>query len=219
MNPTFSTKEKVVEFKSEFFKTIELGYERLQYKDLIQILMNKYMEIIETKDLAETSEKVSANWSLVEIREKASSITFGRQFPDFWYNQLLERTTRLELDAFLEKNMKKRNVYLIPIHSYGLFFNYIPKEEATRSFIIDKIHEFSKKNTCYSDDLIMYLLQSDIIKRKLSLKNKKYSAAYFNLKRKHHRRCLNEGLGIKFHLYNLLKLGDKDENLLWWLVL
>jgi hypothetical protein len=215
----FENEKQVNEFKEEFLKTIELAYNSLQYKELIQILVNKYVEIFGTEDLNAISENVSANWSLVEIREKASSITFGRQFPDFWYNQLLERTTKFELDAFLIKNMKKRNVHLIPLHSYGVFFNYIPKDEGTRELIIDKILEFSKKGTCYSEDLVLYLLQSDVIKRKISLKNKKYSSAYFNLKREHHRKCLKQGIGIKFQLYNLLLLGDKDENLLWWLVL
>jgi hypothetical protein len=215
----FSSEKQVEEFKKAILVSLELAYKKLQYKDLIQILVNNYSEIFGKETLQQTINLVSAGWSLAEIREKASSITFGRQFPDFWYNQLLERTTKLELNLFLERNIKEKYINLISLHSYGLFYNYLPKDDKVRNLIVNNIIKFNKKKDCYTEGMTSYLLQSEIIKRKLSENNKHYSKANFNLRRAHHRRCINKGVGIKFHLYSLLHLGDKDEKLLWWLLL
>ena len=79
--------------------------------------------------------------------------------------------------------------------------------------------DLNNLNTDYGKYLLLKLARNEILKKELVERNKWLKKANFQYERMFFKSLINNNKGISFSMYNLIKLGDKNNDFLWWFLL
>lgn len=188
-------------------------------KNIKRILFLHIEDLINDKKIRTYNLNQKYNWSLTEVREQLASINYGKKYVSIWYEFLYKRNNEMEANLFFNKALPIVFERGWEKSLFWILQYYYPKQEATRELANSLIRKMNKSNATYDKYVMTNLIENIAIKKMLQENDGKYKRAIFQLKRDFYKLNIKERKMIKFSIYNLLKLGERDTELLWWLIL
>ncbi|MCY4523269.1 MAG: hypothetical protein OXB84_00880, partial [Halobacteriovoraceae bacterium] len=170
-------------------------------------------------DYSTIGKKIQAGWSLTKIRKIVKSHHYGRKYPALWYLILQKRGYGGKHAKFMVESSTERDIEKGGVSNLWIYNHRFPTDPSLKAAIFKQMEKavFSKDD--YDHYLLLQLLKNEKIHLELKKKYKKFKGPLFKLKRKFYLKLLKRGDMTHFALYQLAKLGDKDLDFLWWVVL
>ncbi len=156
----------------------------------------------------------STDWNLSEMKNFLGSRNYGRPFIGFWFLELISATHEAEVMQFLKEVLDKETVSKNG-RSFPWIFTFYPSENF-RSEVIAIFKDLWNTGSSYQKFLVLESLENPRIKEVISKEIPELSKPIFQIKRTLFLNMLKKGENLNFSIYQLLKLGDRSEELLWW---
>lgn len=214
-----ANKEKVTQLKVALDKLVKKAYEVEVIKQEVRLLVSNFSLFMEGEDIKNLVNELDANWSLADLRRLSKEGRRGREYFEFWYSSLKGRTTQNEILSYFRRSLNPDIIREMSPHSLWVFSEYLPNNKEERAEIINRGIQLGKKEDSYSRFIVFGLSSQEPLKLALAPEVAWMKGATFNIKRKLHSRSLNKAQAVNYSIYNLLKMGDKNEEFLWWLAL
>jgi hypothetical protein len=156
----------------------------------------------------------SNDWTLSEMKNFLGSRNYGRPFIGFWFLELIPATHEAEVMQFLKEVLDKESVSKYG-RSFPWIFTFYPFENF-RSEVISIFKDLWNTGSTYQKFLVLESLENPKMKEIMSKEIPELSKPTFQIKRTLFLNMLKKGENLNFSIYQLLKLGDRSEELLWW---
>lgn len=221
MQPLYFKNEKEYQrFYDNFFMVAEYLIDNIKQEPILLKIFATYLDIlINSKETKKLINKLGATWSLSQIRSIAKSKTHGYKYIFFWYKMLHNRSRDAEANSYIDsfisvKQIEKAGSSLLP-----LFIHYLPRDKKKRKTIINVIRRIINSTDNYQQYILLQLLKNKSIKQALLKRSSKFNKTIFQLERTFYRKMLKNADSMEFALYNLIRLGDVTDDMLWWIIL
>lgn len=156
--------------------------------------------------------------SLKDLRAITRSHVWGDNYPALWVSEFVGRTTNKDSYNYIENVLKVNSTKSKFLDLMWLFKYHTPRDEQTRKRLKEAVIELKNSNNDYYKMTLYSILENkeiyEMVKKELKLKR-----PLFNLKRQYYRDLLQTGEHINFATFNLLSLGDRGKDLIWWKIL
>lgn len=196
-----------------------------QYEDVfedtegLKILAERFTQIGHTNEFKLIRSQLDADWSLSDIRRRFKNPLLKSEYFDFWYLIMMNRTSDAEIRQNFRRAISKRSLVKAKYGQMWVFEYFFPADEARRSEITKKLLKMWKKKDLVDRYTVIRTISSSKVKNELALTDHTFTRADFQIKREFYTDVLNSGYSTEGILYELYKLGDNDEDNLWWLML
>lgn len=188
------------------------------FKDREPLKTDIFMTLMDEGLSSRTFRSLSSNyqiqWSLSRLRSSISSGERVSHYPSFWYSQLSHRTSRGQVDVFINSLFEKEVVDDLSYESLWIFTETMPSEESKRHKIRDVVLEQKDKDP-YQRFITLELLEHEALKRMLGEKRRKWKKPIFQLKRSLYQEIFWQESAPELMLFLLLELGDYNDDYLW----
>jgi hypothetical protein len=144
------------------------------------------------------------------VLEIIKSHNYGLQFPFVWTPWIEKFSSTHELEKYLNKLEFEKYLNAGKYHYLGLLRSYFPIEKQKRDAILSAYLSLEKSSNPELQDLKFRLMLNDDL-QKYRMKEKKISGTNFLEARKFYRAQMMKNDGIPYALYQLLLLGDVQE--------
>lgn len=204
----------------------EVHYKKI--KELLSYIKNKIddqnlLRVFESKisyfkdeELDEYSEY---SWSLDNIRSFIKERHPLTSYMGYWQQAMEARVSRTELFQYFDQTMNAVYLMSFNLADLWLFHHYFPNDEGRRDMIKKEFFKLAKTDNKYLQWRLIELTENSTIKKWLSEVNISYSRPLFLQKRYFFKELLNSGQASEFAIYNLMLLGDRNLDYMWWLCL
>lgn len=179
--------------------------------DIFMTLMN---ESFASRTFKSLSSNYQTQWSLSRLRTSISSGEKLTRYPSFWYSQLSHRTSRGQVDVFINTLFEKEAIEDLSFESLWIFAESMPNEKEKRVKIGEVMSGHDKLDP-YQRFINLKLLENSALKRLLGQKRQQWQRPIFQLKRSLFQKIFWEQAAPELMLFSLLKLGDYNEDYLW----
>lgn len=206
------------EFKNQVREVIQafLTKFKLKFKNemLKKMLMDQLSNLYPSENFKNYQSFWSTDWTLSEMRNFLGSRNYGTPFIGFWLLELIPATHEAEVMQFLKEVLDKESVSKYG-RSFPWIFTFYPFENF-RSEVISIFKDLWKTGSTYQKFLVLESLENPKTKEIMSKEIPELSKPIFQIKRTLFLNMLKKGENLNFSIYQLLKLGDRSEELLWW---
>lgn len=179
--------------------------------DIFMTLMD---ESLSSRTFKSLSSNYQIQWSLSRLRSSISSGERVSTYPSFWYSQLSYRTSRGQVDVFMNSLFEEATVDELSFESLWIFTETMPNEKSKRQKIREVIVNRDKKDA-YQRFINLELVEHDGFKRMLGEKLPDWNRPIFQLKRSIYQEIFWQKAAPELMLFFLLELGDYNEDYLW----
>jgi len=211
--------KKINQLKISLNNLVKKAFEVEKIKQEVRLLVANFSLFMEGDDIKQLVDDLEANWSLADLRRLSREGRRGREYFEFWYSSLKGRTTQNEILSYFQRSLNPDVIREMSPHSLWVFSEYLPNDKNERAEIIERGIKLGKTDDTYFRFVVFGLTTQEPLKKAISPKISWMKGATFNIKRSLHSNSLNNGEAINYSIYNLLKMGDKNEEFLWWLAL
>jgi len=198
---------------------LEKLVDRKVSSERIKILARKVSQLGKTEEFGEIGNELDANWSLTELRGLFQNPLWKEEYFDFWYSLIVDRTSQAEVDGKLRNVLSPTLVEKIPFSQMWIFEYYLPPDEKVRNALYKRLKYKWEKGSLLESYQVLEILEMAPVKTHLSKEVSDLNRATFQLSREFFIRLLNSGNSTHYALYQLYRLGDKQSDHLWWLIL
>ncbi len=185
----------------------------------VKILADRFNGSLESGDFKTIKEKVDADWSLSELREKFDNPLLRSEFFDFWYMVMMNRTSDSELRSRIRKALSYRALNSAQYSQLWVLEYFLPVDEKMRKLIVRQLSKMWVSNSLVHQYTVLRASRNQPLKKILSQSSKEFEKPDFKIVREYFDKLLNSGYSTHFALYELYYLGDKNPENLWWLIL
>jgi hypothetical protein len=206
-------------FVLDIMKSLDLFSESLGDKKLIQILMAHLSYVINEKAFLDYAKDHDANWGLAKVESTLDSYSYGRRFPAAWLWRLQGGALLSKMDSFLKKSLVSDNFLNISDYELWTLKYFYPPNEVFRKEIVKRLIRNWKSSSYNLKQVVMDLIHIPVIKSELSKKRRVFKKPVFQIERSFYWENLQNGQNIERVIFELIKLGERDIKLLWWLIL
>lgn len=183
-------------------------------------LIGKYLSrVLEQKDLGFLEKRYNADWSLSEIRNKMKNPIHQYDFFDFWFFLLMNRSSDLDVKSRIRDFLNQSILSHAEDGQFWIFEYFFPGGTELRSLLKTRLLEMWQKGDLVSKYTVLRVLLNNKAKSFLSKQDRVFQRGDFQLRREYFKELLNTGESTTFAFYNLIKLGNRDQNDLWWLIM
>lgn len=180
----------------------------------VDIFMTLMQESFNSRTFNSLSSKYQTQWSLTRLREAISSGHNISAYPSFWYAQLSHRTSRGQVDSFINSLFKEEAFDSLGLEALWIFTETMPSHEEKRKKIQNLIFSHSM-NDPYLEYVVLHLAENEAFKRLLSESENVWSKPNFQLKRSLFRELFWNDINPELMIFHLLSLGDYNSDYLW----
>ncbi len=185
----------------------------------VKILARKISLLGKTSEFKEIGDEVDADWSLSELRSFFLNPLWKNEYFDFWYYLIEGRTSQAEIDSKLRNILTYDLVKDASFAQLWVLESYLPPDEKVREVLYSRIKDRWGRGTLLDTYEVLEILKMTPVKAAVSKEVKDLNRASFQLAREFYIRLINSGHSSQYALYQLYRLGDKQSDHLWWLVL
>ena len=212
-------KEELKMVRDYILELLEKLAERPVDRERVKILARRISQMGQTESYQEIADELDAQWSLTELRAVFQNPLWKNVYFDFWYSLIVDRTTEAEVDGKLRDVLTKDLVANAPFDQLWVFEHFLPADEQVREELYKRVRDKWKRGGLLESFQILQMLKVSPIKTALANDVKDLNRANFQLMREYFIQLLNSGYSTQVALYQLYKLGDKQTDHLWWLVI
>ena len=214
---SFTQQERVM-VRDYLLALLEKIDDESENEEILKILAEKITRLGVTNNFKTIRSRLDAEWSLSELRSNFKNPRLRKEFFDFWYQELMGRTSDAELDQKLRDGLNAKVLKYADTGQLWVFEHYFPADEELRNIIIHKFLTMWKSGDILKVHQVIKVLGDPKISRLLGEKNEDFKRANFQLRREFFKELLRSGRGVNYALYSLYKLGDEDLSNLWWMI-
>lgn len=183
-------------------------------------VMAKFLsDIVDTNDFRLLRTRLNADWSLTQIRENMKNPLHQQEYFDFWFYILMNRSSDVEVKRRFRDFIDPELVQKAGQGQFWVFEHFFPSEKEIREVLSDRLLSLYNRGDLNDRYIVLRTIQNVNLKKYLATKNENFKRADFQLQREFFQEVLNTGLSTPFALYYLSRLGNLDENDLWWLMI
>ena len=145
------------------------------------------------------------------IQERIQSYNYSLSFPFVWGAWIEKYSSKSELARFLEKTQLYTQLKQNRLKSLGMLRSYFPLDKDKRELIVTAYEKLKRIKDSSLVDLRFRLDENEQLKKYLMKKNIETKPMFLE-KRKFYRNELEEYKMFNYSIYNLLKLGDLNQD-------
>ena len=186
---------------------------------VVKILVDRLVQLGQSVEYKTLLNDFDADWSLTDLREITSSLGVAQEYFDFWYAKFVNRTSENEINQFLKRVLNIETINKAQASQLWIFQHYLPKDQKLRENITKRFEKMWASNYFYHRYIVLRSISLEPWKRLLIKKNSEFNRALFQLERDFFHEVLETGVAVDYALFQLYRLGDKDDQNLWWYVL
>lgn len=215
----FSTKEQQERYAHNMRRAMVYIVDHLEDKTMAQLAINYYAIFDQSEVTTRLIEKSDASWSFVKIKKMIEKPIQGRFFFIPWFYILQARAPSQDVEAYIDQFLTVELVQQLQLELMPIIASSFPRKSEVREAIVKMvIQNFDTKSPFYRLQLIE-ALKIPYIADRIKERPAGLRGATFQLERAFYNELLmNYGI-TRFSLFNLLRLGEENQALLWWLVL
>lgn len=210
---------ELVKIREFILKTLVRYKEEFEDEVGVKILADRFMGSLDSSDFKTIKDRVDADWSLSELREKFSNPLLRSEFFDFWYMVMMNRTSDSEVRSRLRKALSLRSLKGAQDSQLWVLEYFFPGQKEMREIIIDRLSKMWRGRSLIDQYSVLRIARNPKIKKLLSAKASDFEKPDFKIVREYFDKLLHSGYSSHFALYELYFLGDKNPDNLWWLIL
>lgn len=215
----FESPEERKRYENNMRLAMRYTVERLHDQMLAKLAIN-YFAVFDQSDVTlDMLKKLNSEWSLVEIREKATERINGKFFFIPWFYILQSRAQDQEIERFVRTHLNAKLVEQLGIDLLPIILKYLPLADDAEKQLVMLLKESFSHPSPFARYMIIQALKSPQLYKALSPLPQEYRGANFQLERREYRQLLEEKGIVHFSLFNLVRIGEIKRPLLWWLIL
>lgn len=185
----------------------------------IKILAHRLNQMGLGDSFENLSDEFDSDWSLTDLRERVKNPLLRTEFFDFWYLVLMNRTSEAELKEKMRGMITIKTLYGMEDGQLWPFEYTFSGVEKKREIIIKRLNKMWNSKEPIDQYTVLRVSQNPVVKKLLSEINSNFQRANFQIKREFFKDVLYSGYSTDVAMYELILLGDKDNNHLWWVFL
>ena len=200
-------------------QTIKILHRELDRPMVVKLLANYLFYMFDGGDGYDFRDDVDAGWSLAEIKKWSISPNFGPDYAGLWYIILQKKVSEDEAKKYVAQQLEKNGLSPALLNQLWVFVDNVPVVEDQRQAIVGALLSRLKSDGDYEKYLAIKMVRSsEGIKKALGKERPDYLRAEFQIEREFYLSLLNRGKAVEFDLFHLMRLGNLNENFLWWTV-
>jgi len=203
----------------KIMKSIDLIEEGLGDKKLVQILAAHLSFIIKEESYLNYARDKGANWTLTEIGDNLNSHTYGKRFPGAWLWRLQGGLLFKDIDKYLKKSLGEDNSFNIKDSDLWVLNYHFPSGDKNRKSLIKRLLNNWNSPSYALKQVVIDLIHVPTIKKLLAKKKRSFKKPSFSIERKFYKEAMYKGDIIERSFFHLMKLGEREEDMIWWLAL
>lgn len=225
LNELMMTDPRRVYFEKNFLSEKKSS----NYKKMVQEIFKKYMNRINVdyEQIAFSlymshysfDEDIFSEVSYAQIKDIIKSDRKSRLLFPLWLYGIYKNGTSSEFLEYFNSATNLENLDRLNIDQFQIFEFSWPTNDIKREVLVSKLIQIGQDKDEFSRYLFSSLLGNETIRSSFNQSNKKIDTPQFSLSRSFYKSSLEDGVGVVFSLYNLMKAGDLNKLYLWWLVL
>ena len=196
-------------------KTFLIKFKKVFRDEMLKkMFINQLVNLMPTEELKDELPFWSADWTLADMRGFLDSATYGKPFIGFWYLELLSSTYEAEVLRYIKEVIDEEG-----LKKYGKSYSWLLASYQSKRFDAQMIPIFKElwdSGSSYKRFLVLNLMEGPHFKELMVKDIPELSKPLFQLKRVLLFDMLKRGENLNFSIYQLLKLGDRSDELLWW---
>ncbi len=215
----FINKQDKLRYQNNMRRAMVYIFDHLEDKIFAQLAINYFAIFDQSEATLRLIKNGDADWSLSDIRKILQKPIYGEFFFLPWFYILQSRAQEQEVELFVETYLTPDVVSRLQLDLIPVIAMYFPKNEIVRQRILEIIKQnYDARSVFHRFQLIESLkipyLAKGLVSRPTSLRG-----ATFQLERNFYRELLEFHGIADFSLFNLVRLGEQNSKLLWWLIL
>ncbi|MCK5073692.1 MAG: hypothetical protein KAQ98_09720 [Bacteriovoracaceae bacterium] len=186
---------------------------------LFKLLVNYISLLHDVKRVYDLKMRIDAYWTLEDILGSSRSFNFGRKYTGLWLALLLNQNSSM-VPSYVKSKSSLNLINEIDFRQLWIYSYYPQENPKWRSAIIKRIRgELVGSVSSYERQMLYKYLEDQWYKKEISKFDKKLKKPISRIEYEFYRGLLGRGIAIEYSIYNLLLLGDKNENYFWWMIL
>jgi hypothetical protein len=177
-------------------------------KSLIRVLLRHLSSDSKFKYPFEINSRYELLLTRQNIKDKLSSVHYAKLYPALWYPLIEDLMTSSEAIDFLHDSHLIWKKYIV--ENAWLFYYVIPKEEKERKKLFRTLEKQFQSKNLVDRDLKLFLLSNDAFKRFYEKYTETKLKPLFVQKRNYYKDLLKNKSGVEYAIYNLLLIGDQN---------
>jgi len=211
--------DKYSVYLNSLYYFFEHTLKELENKTLAKLIVNYFGSIIAGPKMNDIIAGWGSQWSLFEMRKMAASMSYGRQFIGAWVMMLSKRVNDLEVHQYITRGLDPNILHYDSENFLWIFQRLSHLSDELKAYFEKLIIENKKNKDDYFQYILINLMQNEVLSRIVMKNIPGFKKAQFQLKRNFYLKLLYNGVATDFAIYNLLQLGDRNEEYLWWLAI
>jgi len=197
-----------------------LSLYRSEYEDTVglKILAERLTRYGEKAEFRLLRTKFDADWSLTELRSNFKNPVLKREFFDFWFQVMMNRTSENEIKEHLRSTLDSRVLKSSEDSQFWIFEFFFPADKELRKIITKRLLEMWNSYQIEKKFIVLKAMEKSEVKTSLIALDPQFKRADFQYKREFYTDLLNSGYSTEYSLYSLYQIGDRQEENLWWLM-
>ncbi|MBL6990834.1 MAG: hypothetical protein ISR65_13700 [Bacteriovoracaceae bacterium] len=215
----FKSQEDFKRFYQNLLSATEYIEKKLKNTMLFKLYITHLASLFHHDQLISISQQYAIDWSLNTIRKILKSKNYGLKYPGLWYKILIKKAQIAEVLKFIEDALTPSLISKMHNSLFPIVQDYLTAHTQKRNAIFTRITSLIHSQKNYDNYILLQLLKNNTVKQFVIKKRPALNRTSFQLERQFYRDTMSQGKALEFSLYNLIKLGDHDTSLLWWVVL
>ncbi|CAM9910881.1 unnamed protein product, partial [Chrysoparadoxa australica] len=183
-------------------------------------MLGKYIsDVVDTNDFRLVSSRLNSDWSLTQIRDNMKNPIQQLEYFDFWFLTLMNRSSEVEVKSRFREFLNPAIIQKASPGQCWVFEYFFPVGKELRQVLSEKLLDLWNKGTIQDRYIVLRVISNEKVKKFLARNDENFKRADFQLQREFFKEVLSTGLSTSFALFQLSKLGNKDENDLWWVMI
>ena len=203
--------------KNLFYESLILLLKKLSDIDdfLVKLFLYHYTSMHESNDKIQSiRSKLELNWSLNQIRSLRKSVNYGKKYRGFWLRITNKRSSDLEFDHFLNEINEENSIKNLNESELWVLKWKFPFKDPEKSLAIERLVSLWNSEESYYKYLVLEFVEDKMIRGLMSKKIEEFKIPYFQFKKNLLRELSNKDGGKAFILYQMILLGDYQNNIL-----
>ena len=213
----YSTKDNREKVYEKLHWSINYLVNSIDDQLLKEVFLFFWKDLIEEEDYIQLTDQIDADWPVLRLQKVIQSPNYGLDFFNIWIRVFHEKVSPIEFDKLLVSIVNTKRLRDYGRNSFWIYRLYYPPEEELRKEVEIQLVKQMKINQIYENYVLLTLAKNKTIKKVLGKYSDVYKKPFFKISREFFKENLEKGVSLDLSSYQLLKLGDKSESILWWL--
>lgn len=215
----FYTPEEYKNFIDNILRLLRVVREKLGNTCLVKLFIKHLARFLPAEIRNRVLDIHDLNWSLDEVKQVYKTCKQQKNNIDLWHGLFTDYIRSPQIFDYLNNYLNVDSLKEMTINSLWTISSSLSKNDAITKVFVSQVKEQMVWSRLLDRYFLIIMAKNNYLKKLLTPIYTDLVRPQFQLEREYFRELINKGEAIEFSLYHLIKLGELNQELLWWLVL